>query len=85
MERGSTGMKYIVANCEGSQNPPRAVKLRKKRRYTCTILLFEIYSYLYNIVVVVVVMIIVIIIIIITTSMGLTELKFLCTVFCNSN
>jgi hypothetical protein len=31
MERESTGTKYMVANCEGSQSPPRAVELRKKK------------------------------------------------------
>jgi hypothetical protein len=30
MERESTGTKYVAANCEGSQSPPRAVELRKK-------------------------------------------------------
>jgi hypothetical protein len=30
MERESTGTKYVVANSEGSQCPPMAVKLRKK-------------------------------------------------------
>jgi hypothetical protein len=32
MERESTGTKYMVANCEGSQNPPRAVELRKENK-----------------------------------------------------
>jgi hypothetical protein len=33
MERESAGMKYMAANCEGSQGPPRAVvDLRKKRK-----------------------------------------------------
>jgi hypothetical protein len=31
MERESTGTKYMAANCEGSQSPPRAVELRKKK------------------------------------------------------
>jgi hypothetical protein len=31
MERESTGMKYVASNCEGSQSPPRAVELRKKK------------------------------------------------------
>jgi hypothetical protein len=31
MERKSTGMKYMTANCDGSQSPPRAVELRKKK------------------------------------------------------
>jgi hypothetical protein len=31
MERESTGKKYIAANFEESQNPPRAVELRKKK------------------------------------------------------
>jgi hypothetical protein len=29
MERESTGMKYMAANCDGSQSP-RGVELRKK-------------------------------------------------------
>jgi hypothetical protein len=32
MERESTGMKYMAANCEGSQSPPRAVELGKKKK-----------------------------------------------------
>jgi hypothetical protein len=32
MERESTGMKYMAANCEGSQSPPRTVELRKKKK-----------------------------------------------------
>jgi hypothetical protein len=28
MEREDTGTKYMAANCEESQRPPRAVKLR---------------------------------------------------------
>jgi hypothetical protein len=31
MERESTGMKYMADNCEGSQSPPRAVELGKKK------------------------------------------------------
>jgi hypothetical protein len=30
MERESTGTKYMAADCEGSQSPPRAAELRKK-------------------------------------------------------
>jgi hypothetical protein len=30
MEREGTGMKYMAANSEGRQSPPRAVELRKK-------------------------------------------------------
>jgi hypothetical protein len=26
-----TGTKYMAANCEGSQSPPRAVELRKNK------------------------------------------------------
>jgi hypothetical protein len=33
MERESTGMKFMAANCEGSQSPPRAVELRKKKNF----------------------------------------------------
>jgi hypothetical protein len=36
MERESTGTKYMVTNCEGSQSPPRAVELRKKKNVLCT-------------------------------------------------
>jgi hypothetical protein len=32
MERESTGTKYMAANCEGSQSPPRAVQLKKKKK-----------------------------------------------------
>jgi hypothetical protein len=32
-----TGMTYMVANCEGSQSPPRAVELRKKK-VLCTVI-----------------------------------------------
>jgi hypothetical protein len=32
MERESTGTKGMAANCEGSQSPPRAVELRKKKK-----------------------------------------------------
>jgi hypothetical protein len=31
MERESTGTKYMEANCEGSQSPPRPAELRKKK------------------------------------------------------
>jgi hypothetical protein len=31
MERESTGTKYMAANCGGSQSPPRAVELSKKK------------------------------------------------------
>jgi hypothetical protein len=31
MEREGTGMKCMAATCEGSQSPPRAVDLRKKK------------------------------------------------------
>jgi hypothetical protein len=31
MEREGTGTKYMAANCEGRQRPPRAVELRKKK------------------------------------------------------
>jgi hypothetical protein len=31
MKRESTGTKYMVANCEGSESPRRAVELRKKK------------------------------------------------------
>jgi hypothetical protein len=31
MEKESTGTKYMAANWEGSQSPPRAVELGKKR------------------------------------------------------
>jgi hypothetical protein len=30
MEREGTGMKYVAANCEGSQSLPRAVELEEK-------------------------------------------------------
>jgi hypothetical protein len=29
-----TGMKYMVANCEGNQSPPRAVELRKRKIFS---------------------------------------------------
>jgi hypothetical protein len=32
MEGESTGTKYMAANCKGSQSPPRAVELRKKKK-----------------------------------------------------
>jgi hypothetical protein len=32
MEREGTGTKYMVANCEGSQSPPTAVEVRKKKK-----------------------------------------------------
>jgi hypothetical protein len=32
MEKEGTGTKYMAANCEGSQSPPRAVELRKKKK-----------------------------------------------------
>jgi hypothetical protein len=32
MERKGTGTKYVEANCEGRQSPPRAVELRKKKK-----------------------------------------------------
>jgi hypothetical protein len=32
MERESTGTKYMATNYEGSQSPPRAVELRKKKK-----------------------------------------------------
>jgi hypothetical protein len=35
MKIESTGTKYMAANCEGSQSPPRAVELRKKEMVTC--------------------------------------------------
>jgi hypothetical protein len=31
-KREITGTKYMAANCEESQNPPRAVELRRRRR-----------------------------------------------------
>jgi hypothetical protein len=31
-EGESTGTKYMAANCEGSQSPPRTVELRKKKK-----------------------------------------------------
>jgi hypothetical protein len=37
MERESTGTKYMAANCEGSQSPPRAVELRNKKEEELTI------------------------------------------------
>jgi hypothetical protein len=30
--REGRGTKYMAANCEGSQRPPRAVELRKKKK-----------------------------------------------------
>jgi hypothetical protein len=37
MERESTGTKYMAANYEGSQSPPRAVEMRKKKNVsTCS-------------------------------------------------
>jgi hypothetical protein len=32
MERENTGTKYMAANCEGSQSPPRAIEQRKKTK-----------------------------------------------------
>jgi hypothetical protein len=32
MEREGTGTKCMAANCEGSQSPPRAIELRKKKK-----------------------------------------------------
>jgi hypothetical protein len=40
MERESTGTKYMIAYCEGSQGPP-SVQLRKKKKY-CYIISFSI-------------------------------------------
>jgi hypothetical protein len=41
MERQSTGMKYMVVNCEGSQSPPRAVELRKKKKLVLILYCFD--------------------------------------------
>jgi hypothetical protein len=38
MEREGTGTKCMAANCERSQRPPRAVELRKKKKFINNIL-----------------------------------------------
>jgi hypothetical protein len=44
MEREGTGRKYMAANCEGSQSPPRAVELRKKKQFGTQEIQKQVYS-----------------------------------------